>query len=413
MEENPFWGSGNLENLADNLRDMLHCPVTIEDVNHRLLSYSSHDSHTDPARINTIIQRRVPEKVINRLWQEGIILKLMQGEEPVRIEGIEDIGLGNRVAVSIRKNNEVIGYIWVVDEEARLSDEQLKLLKMAADSARSELLQIHARKKKKQEGYQDFLWQLLSGRFTTREAVEEKFRQLNLEIPASYAAVVFKFKEDISNKIEQRIGYIFKTNQHVSVSFFVVVQREIILIVSPYMNKQTLAEKEVSRFIHFFTEEMEEKFNAQNILGASGSVYEELNKAVKSYQEAQEVIRLIERFPSELKGVSSYPELGILRYLDVIFEKKSKEGYEHPAIEKLVKYDKQNKTNLLETLEVYINNDSNVNDAAKVLHVHMNTLNYRIKRIAAITDINLKNTNEKMSLYLDLKLKRLEESTRL
>lgn len=243
--------------------------------------------------------------------------------------------------------------------------------------------------------------------------MEEKFRQLNLEIPASYAAVVFKFKEDISNKIEQRIGYIFKMNQHVKVSFFVVVQREIILIVSPYMNNQALSEKEVSGFIRFFKEEMMEKFNAQDILGASGSVYEELNKAVKSYQETQEVIRLSERFPSELKGVSSYPELGILRYLDVIFEKKIKEGYEHPAIEKLVKYDKQNKTNLLETLEVFINNDSNVNDAAKVLHVHMNTLNYRIKRIAAIADINLKNTNEKMSLYLDMKLRRLEESTRL
>lgn len=127
MEENPFWGDGNLENLADNLRDMPHCPVTIEDVNHRLLSYSSHDSHTDTARINTIIQRRVPEKVINRLWQEGIILKLMQSGEPLRINGIEDIGLGNRVAVSIRKNNEVIGYIWVVDEEAKLSDEQTRI----------------------------------------------------------------------------------------------------------------------------------------------------------------------------------------------------------------------------------------------------------------------------------------------
>lgn len=66
----------HFERLEDGgkISEVLQCPITIEDVNHRLLAYSTHDDRTDQARISTIIGRRVPEKVINSLWKDGTIL---------------------------------------------------------------------------------------------------------------------------------------------------------------------------------------------------------------------------------------------------------------------------------------------------------------------------------------------------
>ena len=49
------------------MSDLLGCPVTVEDVNFRLLAYSSHEKVTDAARIATIINRQVPENLINSL----------------------------------------------------------------------------------------------------------------------------------------------------------------------------------------------------------------------------------------------------------------------------------------------------------------------------------------------------------
>ncbi|MER2260311.1 MAG: helix-turn-helix domain-containing protein, partial [Priestia megaterium] len=40
----------------------------------------------------------------------------------------------------------------------------------------------------------------------------------------------------------------------------------------------------------------------------------------------------------------------------------------------------------------------------KELNVHMNTLSYRLKRISEIGDINLKDVNQKITLYIDIKL---------
>lgn len=79
-----------------------------------------------------------------------------------------------------------------------------------------------------------------------------------------------------------------------------------------------------------------------------------------------------------------------------------KENYRNEVIEKLKEYDEENNTDLLNSLRVYLKNDSNVNLAAKKIHVHSNTMNYRLKRIAEICEIDLNDSSLKTNLYLDL-----------
>lgn len=134
-----------LEEFADRISEVLNCPITIEDANHRLLAYSTHDERTDQARIATIIGRRVPEKVINNLWKEGIIPKLLETNEPVRVKNINEIGLGDRIAISIWKNEEVLGFIWAVEIEKALGNEEVELLKKAANVLKNKLLQLQIR----------------------------------------------------------------------------------------------------------------------------------------------------------------------------------------------------------------------------------------------------------------------------
>lgn len=410
MEKDPFKRTfGNLEQLVDKIRDVLECPVTIEDVNHRLLAYSTHDDQTDTARIATIISRKVPEKVINRLWKDRVIPRLMQSGEPLRIPEIMDIGLGNRVAISIRNQNEVLGYIWVVEEETFLTERKLQLLKLAAQSARTELLKLNSQKKKRVEGYQDFFWELLTGHYQSHAEAEERFEDLNIKPPSPFAVLVFQFKEEITSKIEQNIIYLITTSQKINITFYAAMGNEFILLASPPAS--SLSEKLFIEFIPFFIDQMKTRFSIDHITGATGTIYEHYEKVEKSYQEALKVLRLKEQFTEEIQQIYSYQQLGIFRYVDAILEKKRFEPYEHPAIEKLIKYDSEHRTNLLSTLEAFIDHDSNVNETAKKLHVHMNTLNYRLKRITEIGEVDLKNTNTKLSLYLELKIRRLEKKS--
>ncbi|WP_240489084.1 hypothetical protein [Cohnella thermotolerans] len=191
QDTNPFDQSfGSLDTLAETIYGELRCPVTIEDTNHRLLAYSSHEDMTDPARISTIMGRKVPDKVISTLWRDGVMKRLLQSELPIRISAMGEIGLGDRVAIAIRRNQEVLGYIWLLEVNEPLGEHGLHLLKRAADAARSLLIQLQMKSRKEEKSYHDFFWQLLTGHLQLDETVRERAKLLGVRLPERYHVTV-------------------------------------------------------------------------------------------------------------------------------------------------------------------------------------------------------------------------------
>ena len=79
-----------------------------------------------------------------------------------------------------------------------------------------------------------------------------------------------------------------------------------------------------------------------------------------------------------------------------------------PAIERaldatirpLVDYDRARQSALVETLNVYVESLFNITKSAAVLHVHPNTVAYRLRRIARLTGRDVRDPNELLVLML-------------
>ncbi|MBD1380853.1 PucR family transcriptional regulator [Metabacillus arenae] len=393
-----------LEDVADRISEVLQCPITIEDVNHRLLAYSTHDDCTDPARISTIIGRRVPEKVINSLWKDGTIPKLLKTDEPIRVKQIDEVGLGNRIAISIWKNNEVLGFIWALEIQKALIDEELQLLKSAAKAVKNKLLNLQVRKTKKVERNQEFFWKILTGNIQTIEEMKIGFQQIQLQPPNEFSVVLLKFNDAILEKTEKQLTYLLETTQQVQVLLTTVDFDEFVILISPKSN-QPLAD--VKQFLQSIYRQLQERFMIHDVKISTGGLYRNLPLIEKSYKEALSVLEVKAKFPEETKELFSFPELGIYQYLDILYEKRKQEHYMNYSLAKLADYDQAHHTDLVETLEVFLDCDSNVNRAAKKINVHINTLSYRLKRISQIGEIDIQNPNEKITIYLDMKLSKL------
>ena len=80
------------------------------------------------------------------------------------------------------------------------------------------------------------------------------------------------------------------------------------------------------------------------------------------------------------------------------------EGALHPALAKLEQYDKENQSDFLRTLSVYLNNDCNAQKCGRLLFLHRNSLVYRIHRIEDITGCDLSDPTERAFLRLSLLL---------
>jgi DNA-binding PucR family transcriptional regulator len=411
-QKDPFSGTfESLETLVDTISEVLRCPVTLEDANHRLLAYSSHEAQSDPARIATIIGRRVPEKVINSLWRDGVIQKLLKSDDPIRITPIDEIGLGNRIAISIRKNSEILGFIWLLEVNIELNDEDFLQLKKAAQAAKTKLLQLQVRKRKEEQGLQEFFWQLLTGHLHLETVIKEEAERLRVNLPPFFRVLLFQFSETLSEKTQSQIHYILSTTQKIKIVCHAVDRNQLILLAAP--QPLTPNKHDVVEFMNAFMTQMKDRFSVHAVDGACSSTYDSYLKVETSYQEALTVLQIKKQFPKETKEITSYQDLGFYRFLPLILEQKQKEHIENQELQKLRQYDRMHNSGFVHTLEVFLNHDSNVKEAANALHVHVNTLNYRLKRISEIANIDLKNMAQKVTLYLDLKTEKLHDEFNL
>lgn len=96
-------------------------------------------------------------------------------------------------------------------------------------------------------------------------------------------------------------------------------------------------------------------------------------------------------------------ETNALAYLKKsILESVNVSAMLHPALEVLERYDRENQSEMLETLRVYLDNDRNAQRCANLLYLHRNSLQYRVRRIQEIAGIDLDDPTERAYLRLSL-----------
>jgi DNA-binding PucR family transcriptional regulator len=392
----------SLEHLADTISEVLHCPVTLEDANHRLIAYSSHEVETDVARIATIVSRRVPDKVIGILWREGVMQEIIESDHPVRIAPITSIGLGSRVAISIRKHNDLLGFIWVMDDRQQLADEDLLMLKEASQAMRSMLSASQLQRQEETKGMQNFFWQLLTGHLNNEQFIHEQAIQIKLTLPSTYSVIVLRFTVEIDASIHQHIQYMLSIPQSIQIALQVTEHHQMVLLVAPIGNQSP--RDEIKAFLSNLSKRLKERLVTVDVEATSGCIYNDFNKVASSYQEAITALDIKHRFPEETVDAYLYEELGYYMYLPLLAKHNQIHPKVNESLRKLRAYDLEHDSNLVQTLGLFLACNLNMKVASKALHVHMNTLTYRLKRISDIGNINLTQMDQIITLYLELKI---------
>jgi hypothetical protein len=101
--------------LADAAATLIDAPVTIEDAQSRVLAYSSRQDLTDPARVSTIVGRRVPDEVLASMRAQGVFRRLARSAEPVFVPASG--GTKPRLVIPVRAGGDWLGSIWAVVED--------------------------------------------------------------------------------------------------------------------------------------------------------------------------------------------------------------------------------------------------------------------------------------------------------
>lgn len=135
--------------------------------------------------------------------------------------------------------------------------------------------------------------------------------------------------------------------------------------------------KDVNDFIR-------KEYQGVSICIGIGKEYAKLEKLQMSFREATKCITLTDKM-NKHSGVYYYRELGFLNLLSELDSTHGVKDFVSDTLGKIIEYDEENNAELLLTLYTYLQNNCSLLHASEQLHMHRNTVKYRIHQIEEIT----------------------------
>jgi purine catabolism regulator len=134
-----------------------------------------------------------------------------------------------------------------------------------------------------------------------------------------------------------------------------------------------------------------------------GRVHPGLASVKTAYQEARQALGMGTRLFGP-DCLVFFGDLGIYRLLFRLHGTSDLESFYQDTLGALLEYDRKNGAELLKTLNAYFATCGSLTDAAERLHLHRNTLLYRLHRVREIAGIDLDDPDVRLALQLALRI---------
>ncbi len=123
----------------------------------------------------------------------------------------------------------------------------------------------------------------------------------------------------------------------------------------------------------------------------------------KSYRQACSIMNL-QKKETINKNQYMYKDMGVYRILLGIEDPTISQDYFDAVLGPLFHYDKEQGTDLVQTLRSYLNNNGSVQKTANQLFIHRNTVNYKINKASQILELDFSSLNNRLELMLGFML---------
>jgi PucR family transcriptional regulator, proline-responsive transcriptional activator len=389
----------DLNEMTDVISGVLKKPVVIEDDRFSLLAYSSYYiEQFDRANQQTIFSKSWTTSILKTFMDEGIVDQLKSMREPFRVKEMQEIGLNQRVVVSARFKEHILGYIWVQETEPSLTEQELSFLHDVSFHIGKVLHKKNQLARRRDERKNDFFRKLIHQSYQTDSEMKWEAAQLNIALPSSFIVTVFlldSIEEETIDDLYETIA-LFANTLDQPAHVFTDHLQVTVLLGGP--------SEELPASARVLVRTVRSQFQEHGLYSGIGNAYSSMAMLRKSYLEALEVCRTAAFLHDSSEMEPEYSRLGILRYLETIAQYHLSTHYVNEDLLKLRQKDADAHSDLVRTVEVFLLNNCRIKPTAEELFIHTNTLKYRLRQIDELTSINFDDFHTRCQLYIDLQL---------
>lgn len=386
--DDPLRDSGtDLFGLAQSIADRTRGMICIEDADSHMLAYSASDE-ADELRRLTILGRAGPPEHLEWIGQWGIFDALRAGPDVVRVSERPELGLRPRLAAGIHLPGDpprFAGTIWLQQGSAPWADDAEEILRGGAVLA----ARIMARLAATPSRHTARVHQLLGVAGGAVDDVAALARELGIRADGRAALVGFHRP---GGPPPMDVLALSASAFHPDAQVAAVGDRVYVLF--PALRATEVLFSWAHGVVSTLTRELGFQMRAVT------APLPTLDAAASTRAELDQVFDSAERHPGAIGLVTSLEQARPTVLLDEIVSHIAAQGrLVDPRVRRLRAEDPL----MASTLQAYLDEFGDIAAVAARLHVHPNTVRYRIRRVEKLLRTSLDDADERLVLVLGLR----------
>ncbi|NLL19950.1 MAG: sugar diacid utilization regulator [Clostridia bacterium] len=307
-----------------------------------------------------------------------------------------DKGILNYVYLTIGVPGKLYGHCIVLCAGRELDTRQKMIIQQLSLTLLLALKESLDQEVIREQLLDEFTYDVLYNNYDSKVALFEKARRLKWNLEGPFAVVVMDVPTHKLSTARRLGPAVFNTSSPI----YTVINENVVIILS----LTNLSDVQIKTALKEFTTELlgNLAFNhVKDVHMGIGCVATNLTDLHQSFQEAKVALELGKVFSAG--DISCFDEMGFLKF---IFSAPAQELQEfvQRILGKIIAYDLEMETELLKTIEVYLNQHCQITNCAKALYIHENTLRSRLKKIEQLLGFDLKRIDHLLNIYIALQI---------
>lgn len=377
--------------LADACAALVDAPVTIEDTQSRVLAYSSRQDVADPVRVSTIVGRKVPDAVLASLRGRGVFRRLARSNEPFYVPA--DGALRPRLVIPVRAGTEWLGSIWAV-VDAPPEKEVVRSLGQTASVVALHLLRLRSQADLARRVSADRLRTLLSGNVVEAETWLPPAPWRVVVLGSGSSAPSDERRGDTQSQVD-----LWESSARRGAwrrPLIAQLDGQVLALVREAPGERTPGTWDWLREIVG-----EVRTTTPGAHASAGGVVERAAALAQSRHDALEVHRLREA------GRLTEAATTIEEAWAAVTTERAVSGIRATPllgpVGALQEHDREHGSSYAATLAAWLDHPGDPRRASERLHVHPNTLRYRMQRLGDVVDVDLDDPETRLAFRLQLR----------
>jgi len=294
------------------------------------------------------------------------------------------------------------GFVSLIAEQNTFSPSDGAIIEYGALMCALEMLKAKAVSETEKRLRGDFLDNLIAGEWREDEIQDQTLR-LRHDLTAPHVLLVSRWRGDVHpsiRRLESLVNGVIKAH-HIA-ALVRPYGEEIRIFYLPEADNET---REARRLAEMIIEEGKREYPNSHIALGIGPVAYNLRQWRASYMDAAAAADFA-RLTNARRPLDAR-EIGVYRFLSAPGNREALRTLRDDILGELLEYDQKQGGDLLLTLEGFFNANGHLSQTAENLHIHRNTLQYRLNRIGELTRLDMSQPDTRLAIQLAVKAKRL------